>query len=78
MGSRREFLRTSLLATSALAVPRSAMTAHDAALPSTRRPPTNPSAIRGRVVSTWDFGVGANAAAWPVLCHIYTSPSPRD
>ncbi|MDQ2889062.1 MAG: isoaspartyl peptidase/L-asparaginase, partial [Gemmatimonadota bacterium] len=23
--------------------------------------------VQGRVVSTWDFGVGANAAAWPVL-----------
>jgi len=60
MSSRRDFLRTSLLATTTLTLPRG--TTLIDALPSTRRPPT-----RGRVVSTWDFGVGANAAAWPVL-----------
>lgn len=62
MSSRRDFLRTSLLATTTLTLPRGATLIDGAALPSTHRPPT-----RGRVVSTWDFGVGANAAAWPVL-----------
>lgn len=62
MGSRREFLRTSLLATSSLALPRDVMARHTAELLPTDHPPTG-----GRVVSTWNFGVGANAAAWPVL-----------
>ena len=57
MSSRRDFLRTSLLATSSLALPHGV-----AAGESPARAPTH-----GRVVSTWDFGVGANAAAWPVL-----------
>ncbi len=57
MSSRRQFLRTSLLATSSLALPRDATASRTSG-----RAPTH-----GRVVSTWDFGVGANAAAWPVL-----------
>ena len=57
MTNRLQFLRTSLLATSSLALPRGAQPVEPAA-----RAPTH-----GRVVSTWDFGVGANAAAWPVL-----------
>jgi N4-(beta-N-acetylglucosaminyl)-L-asparaginase len=57
MTSRRQFLQSSLLATGALALPRT-MLAGDTV---SRR------AAGGRVVSTWDFGVGANAAAWPVL-----------
>lgn len=57
MSSRRDFLRTSLVATGSLALPR-AMSAGT----STASAPAG-----ARVVSTWDFGVGANAAAWPVL-----------
>ncbi|HEV8695348.1 MAG TPA: N(4)-(beta-N-acetylglucosaminyl)-L-asparaginase [Lysobacter sp.] len=57
MSSRRQFLQTSLLATGAFALPRAM-----AAGQSNER-----SAGKARVVSTWDFGVGANAAAWPVL-----------
>ncbi len=57
MSNRRQFLRTSLLATGSLALPRDS----EAGRASKRAP------SRGRVVSTWDFGVGANAAAWPVL-----------
>jgi N4-(beta-N-acetylglucosaminyl)-L-asparaginase len=52
MTTRRRFLHSTLLAGGALALPRA-----DAA--------TTPS--QARVVSTWDFGVGANQAAWPVL-----------
>ncbi|UHQ22546.1 N(4)-(beta-N-acetylglucosaminyl)-L-asparaginase [Lysobacter sp. 5GHs7-4] len=52
MSTRRQFLQSSLLAAGALAVPRVASSA----------------AVSGaKVVSTWDFGVGANAAAWPTL-----------
>lgn len=60
MSNRRQFLRTSLLATGSLALPR-ATNASD--LPAVARGAAGPA----RVVSTWDFGVGANAAAWPVL-----------
>ncbi len=59
MSNRRQFLRTSLLATGSLALPRGA-NANSA---------TKPAPAHGRVVSTWDFGVGANAVAWPVLAH---------
>lgn len=62
MTSRREFLRNSLIATGSLALPP--MTAASGDLAGRRvggKPP------HGRVVSTWNFGVGANAAAWPVL-----------
>lgn len=58
MSSRRHFLRTSLLATGAIALPRRPVVVRSTA----GRAPAH-----GRVVSTWDFGVGANAAAWPVL-----------
>lgn len=54
MTSRRTFLQTSLLGAGALALPMSF--ARVAAPPS-----------RMKVVSTWDFGVGANGAAWKVL-----------
>ncbi|RDZ27012.1 N(4)-(beta-N-acetylglucosaminyl)-L-asparaginase [Lysobacter silvisoli] len=52
MSSRRHFLQSSLLAAGALAAPRAALSA---------------AGSGAKVVSTWDFGVGANAAAWPVL-----------
>lgn len=52
MTDRRGFLQASVLALGATALPR-------------------PAAARGaagaRVVATWDFGVGANQAAWTVL-----------
>ncbi|HEY9516479.1 MAG TPA: isoaspartyl peptidase/L-asparaginase, partial [Gemmatimonadaceae bacterium] len=46
-----------MLATGALALPRTMVVGETAA----------GGVAGGRVVSTWDFGVGANAAAWPVL-----------
>ena len=52
MSTRRQFLQSSLLAAAALAVPRVASSA---------------AANGAKLVSTWDFGVGANAAAWPTL-----------
>ncbi|WP_454830845.1 N(4)-(beta-N-acetylglucosaminyl)-L-asparaginase [Pseudoxanthomonas wuyuanensis] len=55
MTTRRCFLHSTLLAGGALALPLGARAA-------TASP-------RMRVVSTWDFGVGANQAAWPVLAH---------
>lgn len=54
MTSRRTFLQTSLLGAGALAVPKAFARA---AAPSSR----------AKVVSTWDFGVGANQAAWQKL-----------
>lgn len=51
MTTRRTFLGTTLLA---------------AAVPAAVRAAT-PPAPKPRVVSTWDFGVGANAAAWKAL-----------
>lgn len=52
MGDRRRFLQASLLAAGAAAVPRVR---------------AGTAASGARVVSTWDFGVGANQAAWKVL-----------
>jgi N4-(beta-N-acetylglucosaminyl)-L-asparaginase len=61
MSNRRDFLKTTLLATSALAVvPRISRSA----TPFTGSVPGN---VGARVVSTWDFGVPANQAAWSVL-----------
>jgi len=59
MNPRRIFLRNLALTTGALALPGTLFSA-SAATPSS-------SATRARVVSTWDFGVGANQAAWRVL-----------
>lgn len=62
MNNRRDFLRHSLLAASAAALPSMARDADADDLP------RGSSATTGaRVVSTWDFGVGANAVAWKVL-----------
>lgn len=61
MTDRRDFLRTSLLAASSLALPARAQDASQPR-PAPASPPRGP-----RVVSTWDFGVGANRAAWRVL-----------
>ncbi len=60
MSNRRDFLKTTLLATSALALPRISRSA--ASLSG-----TVPGGVGARVVSTWDFGVPANQAAWAVL-----------
>ena len=57
---RRQFLKTSLLGASALAISKR-LDATGAAVGSAR----GPSAMR--VASTWDFGVAANQAAWTVL-----------
>lgn len=51
MTDRRQFLQAGVLAAGALALPRAGARAGGGA----------------RVVSTWDFGVGANQAAWKVL-----------
>jgi N4-(beta-N-acetylglucosaminyl)-L-asparaginase len=53
MSTRRQFLQTSLLLGAAGAAPGLLANA--------------PAATGARVVSTWDFGVGANQAAWKVL-----------
>jgi len=53
MTNRRQFLGTTLSVLPALAFARSGIAASGAA--------------QARVVSTWDFGVGANRAAWAVL-----------
>ncbi len=63
MTSRRDFLQSSLLATGALALPRTVLRA-DSAAAALVAPLRAPGA---RGVSTWDCGVGANTAAWPVL-----------
>ncbi len=54
MSSRRQFLHQSLLAGSALALASGAGRA-------------GPQPRGTKVVSTWEFGSGANAAAWPLL-----------
>ena len=55
MTSRRRFLQSSLLSATTLALAQGATAA------------TGKTATRPRVVSTWDFGVGANQAAWTKL-----------
>jgi N4-(beta-N-acetylglucosaminyl)-L-asparaginase len=60
MSNRRDFLKTTLLATSALALPRMSRSA-------TTMSGMVPGGVGARVVSTWDFGVPANIAAWGVL-----------
>src|SRR5688572_4896234 len=55
MTSRRRFLQSSLLSATTLALAHGATAA------------TGKTATRPRVVSTWDFGVGANQAAWTKL-----------
>ncbi len=60
MTNRRDFLKASLLGAS---VP---LLARSGELVAGRTPPSAPSAV-ARVVSTWDFGVAANQAAWTIL-----------
>jgi N4-(beta-N-acetylglucosaminyl)-L-asparaginase len=57
MSDRRRFLQDSILASSLLAATRVAPA----------RAASQRSAATPRVVSTWDFGVAANQAAWEVL-----------
>lgn len=64
--SRRHFLRASLLATGGLAL-HQALAAGPAKKAGTDAGTNNAGSGGARVVSTWDFGVGANAAAWPIL-----------
>lgn len=52
MTTRRRFLQSSLLTAGALALPGAGAV---------------PAKSGAKVVSTWDFGVGANGAAWKVL-----------
>lgn len=59
MSTRRRFLQSGLLSATALALPTAA-SASKPAVPSKAAP-------LARVVSTWDFGVGANRAAWTKL-----------
>ena len=59
MNTRREFLQQMALTGGALALP--GIAASSAAKPATA------AANGARVVSTWDFGVPANRAAWNVL-----------
>ena len=61
MSNRRDFLKGSLLAASAMALPR---LSRAEAAPLRGDWPAQPGA---RVVSTWDFGIPANQAAWTVL-----------
>ena len=60
MNDRRRFLKTAALGAAAAALPPLA----EAAGASNAAPPTKGSM---RVVSTWDFGVAANHAAWKIL-----------
>jgi N4-(beta-N-acetylglucosaminyl)-L-asparaginase len=59
MADRRDFLSATLLAGFALALPRLSRGAEVAG--------SLPGGVGARVVSTWDFGVAANRAAWGVL-----------
>ncbi|RDC62566.1 N(4)-(beta-N-acetylglucosaminyl)-L-asparaginase [Adhaeribacter pallidiroseus] len=57
--SRRQFLKASSLGLSLLAVDRSAL--------ARRLAPSNPAPASPIVISTWDFGIPANQAAWKIL-----------
>lgn len=61
MNQRRRFLKTSVLAASALALTR------PSSATSLTAGGVLPEASGARIVSTWDFGVPANRAAWAVL-----------
>jgi len=62
MADRRDFLKASLMGASAVAL---AGGSH--ALAGTGPGTTKKDAVLPRVISTWDFGVAANQAAWGVL-----------
>lgn len=60
MFNRRKFIKCSALSASLLALDKSGVAG---ALPAT----TKPMAGKPIVISTWDFGIAANQAAWEVL-----------
>lgn len=61
MNNRRQFLKTATIASAAVVLPSFAVAAEEA-------PTSTPSKIRKPIVlSTWRFGLQANAAAWEVL-----------
>jgi N4-(beta-N-acetylglucosaminyl)-L-asparaginase len=64
MNERRRFLQSGLLSAAALALPAGAAASTRAVANAGKRPL---AATRPRIVSTWDFGVGANQAAWRTL-----------
>ena len=61
MTNRRQFLKTATIASAAVVLPSFATTSEETPIPT-------PSKIRKPIVlSTWNFGIQANAAAWEVL-----------
>ena len=60
MLNRRKFIKATALSTALLAVDKTSMTS---SIPNTLSPTTN----KPIVISTWDFGVAANADAWKIL-----------
>lgn len=64
MNERRRFLQSSLMSAAALALPAGVAAGTHVATDTGQSPV---SAGRPRIVSTWDFGVGANQAAWRKL-----------
>jgi N4-(beta-N-acetylglucosaminyl)-L-asparaginase len=54
MSNRRDFIQASMLAASAVALPRAS-------------PTLAAVAAKARIVSTWNFGIAANQSAWAVL-----------
>ena len=61
MTNRRQFLKTATIASAAVVLPSFATTSEET-------PISTPSKIRKPIVlSTWNFGLQANAAAWEVL-----------
>jgi N4-(beta-N-acetylglucosaminyl)-L-asparaginase len=64
MNERRRFLQSGLLSAAALALPAGVAAGPRFAADAGKSPL---AAARPRIVSTWDFGVGANQAAWGKL-----------
>ncbi len=65
MTNRRQFLKTATIASAAVVLPSFAATSEETPIPT-------PSKIRKPIVlSTWNFGLQANAAAWEVLKKLY-------
>ena len=60
MFNRRKFIKATALSTALLAIDQKSMAA---AIPTTNAKAVN----KPIVISTWDFGVAANAAAWKIL-----------
>ena len=59
MFSRRKFIQTTAISASLLAVNKKSI--------ASLTPSALKTSIKPIVISTWDFGVAANAAAWKVL-----------